>query len=294
MSGCVVNRQASAPPSNVQVVYITGRGHSGSTLLALLISGHSRVLSAGEVKMLVHTDARQRLCSCHQLEPERCPFWSKVQQSVEDQLGLPLHKLALTDQGDPVTFARHNGVLFAAIAAVSGCSVVVDSSKSLPRLSRLLSMKPDPRTPTLQIKPIHLHRGPLGLMNSVRKYGYSLREASDNYCRLFFLTRERLASVASLELSYEQLARDPVRELRRVMAWIDLPFESQQMQWRSGVRRDLHGNDMRFGVSEQIELDDSWRSQLTLVQKCAVLLWTLPVRLRAGWLFRVWRLLTKT
>jgi hypothetical protein len=50
---------------------------------------------------------------------------------------------------------------------------------------------------------------------------------------------------------------------------------------------------MRFGVSEQIELDDSWRWQLTLIQKCSVLFWTLPVRLRAVWLFRVWRFLTK-
>ncbi len=294
MSACDVTLQASALPSELQVIYITGRGHSGSTLLALLISGHSRVISAGELKMLVHDDPHQRLCSCHRLEPEQCPFWSQVQQVVKDELGLPLHKLALTDQGDALAFARHNAVLFAAIAAVSGCSVIVDSSKSLPRLSRLLAMRSDPRTPILQIKPIHLHRGPLGLMNSVRKYGYSLREASDNYCRLFFLTRERLASVSSLEMSYEQLARYPLRELHRVMAWIELPFESQQMRWRSGVRRDLHGNDMRFGVSEQIELDDSWRWQLTLIQKCSVLLWTLPVRLRAGWLFRVWRFLTKT
>ena len=72
------------------------------------------------------------------------------------------------------------------------------------------------------------------------------------------------------------------------LIWIGLPYESQQMHWRSGVRRDLHGNDMRFGSSERIQLDDSWRWQLTLIQKCAVLLWTLPVRLRAGWLF--WRL----
>lgn len=271
-----------------QVVYITGRGHSGSTLLALLISGHSRVISAGELKMLVHNDARQRLCSCHRLEPEQCPFWSQVQAIVMDQLGLPLRQLELTDQGDAATFARHNAVLFTAIAAVSGCSVVVDSSKSLPRLCRLLAMKAAPGTPALQIKPIHLHRGPLGLMNSVHKYGYALREASDNYGHLFFLTRKQLATVASLEVSYERLALDPIRELRRVMIWIGLPYESQQMHWRSGVRRDLHGNDMRFGSSERIQLDDSWRWQLTLIQKCAVLLWTLPVRLRAGWLF--WRL----
>ena len=34
----------------IQLVYITGRGHSGSTLLDLLISAHSEVVSVGEAK----------------------------------------------------------------------------------------------------------------------------------------------------------------------------------------------------------------------------------------------------
>ncbi|WP_115016656.1 sulfotransferase [Synechococcus sp. UW140] len=277
----------------IKLVYITGRGHSGSTLLALLISGHSQVISAGEVKMLNNPDPRHRLCSCHRLAPEQCPFWSQVEEQVQAQLGLPLRGLALMDQGDLATFARHNSVLFAAIAAVSGCAVIVDSSKSLPRLSRLLAAVDAEAISAVQVWPIHLHRGPLGLMNSVRKLGYSLRDSSDNYGRLFFRTRDCLASVPSLEVLYERLARHPRREVVRVMAWLGLPFEQQQLRWRLGVRRDVHGNAMRFGGSERIEPDDSWRWQLTLAQQCAVAVWTLPVRLRSPCLFRWMRWLMK-
>jgi len=273
----------------IQLVYITGRGHSGSTLLALLLSGHSQVMSAGEVKMLIDADPQHRLCSCHRLVPEHCPFWVAVEEQVQAGLGLPLQALDLMGEGDLATFACHNQALFGAIASVSGCSVIVDSSKSLPRLSRLLAAQAQEVMPALQVWPIHLHRGPLGLMNSTRKLGYSLRESSDNYSRLFFLTRICLASVPSLQVFYERLARYPRREVARVMAWLGLPFESQQMRWRAGVRRDLHGNAMRFGHSDRIALDQSWQAELTIAQKLAVSVWTLPVRLRSRWLFRCMR-----
>jgi hypothetical protein len=106
---------------------------------------------------------------------------------------------------------------------------------------------------------------------------------------LFFLTRERLRGVRALRVYYERLAVAPRAEMARVMGWLNLPLEEGQFQWRDGVRRDIHGNDMRFGSSDQIRLDQSWRQQLTWSQKLGVLIWTLPVRLRSAWLFRLLR-----
>jgi hypothetical protein len=63
-------------------------------------------------------------------------------------------------------------------------------------------------------------------------------------------------------------------------------LEERQFQWRDGVCRGIHGNDMRFDSSDQIRVDQSWRWQLTWSQKLWVLVWTLPVRLRAPWVFR--------
>ena len=50
-------------------------------------------------------------------------------------------------------------------------------------------------------------------------------------------------------------------------------------------KRQIHGNEMRFGSSDQIRVDQSWRHQLTWLQKLGVLAWTLPVLLRSRWLF---------
>ena len=56
------------------VVYITSRGHSGSTLLSLILGGHSQVVSGGELKMLINAKAESKLCGCHFVTPDQCPF----------------------------------------------------------------------------------------------------------------------------------------------------------------------------------------------------------------------------
>ena len=281
----------SQQTTKAQVLYITSRGHSGSTLLSLLVSGHSQVVSAGELKMLSNPDPQRRLCSCHRQVPSECPFWGAVEQRVKDRVGCSLDQLLLMDGGDDDTFLRHNEALFLSIAEVSGSALIVDSSKSLPRLSRLLTA--EAQGAAFELHPVHLHRGPFGSMNSARKRGEALRQAAYNYTRLFFLTRERLRGVPALRVYYERLAAAPRAEMARLMAWLNLPLEEGQFQWRHGVRRDIHGNDMRFGSSDQICLDQSWRRQLTWSQKLAVLTLTLPVRLRSAWLFRRLRLWIK-
>lgn len=282
MTGRFANQSTKA-----QVLYITSRGHSGSTLLSLLVSGHSQVVSAGELKMLSNPDPQRRLCSCHRQVPSECPFWGAVEQRVKDRVGCSLDQLLLMDGGDDDTFLRHNEALFLSIAEVSGSALIVDSSKSLPRLSRLLTV--EAQGADFVLHPVHLHRGPFGTANSARKRGETLRQAVYNYTRLFFLTRERLRGVRALRVYYERLAVAPRAEMARVMGWLNLPLEEGQFQWRDGVRRDIHGNDMRFGSSDQIRLDQSWRQQLTWSQKLGVLIWTLPVRLRSAWLFRLLR-----
>ena len=282
MSGRFVNKKIKP-----RVLYITSRGHSGSTLLSLLVSGHSQVVSAGELKMLSNPEPQRRLCSCHRQVPSTCPFWGAVEQRVKERVGCSLDQLLLMDGGDDVTFLRHNEALFLAIAEESGSALIVDSSKSLPRLSRLLTV--EAQGAEFALHPVHLHRGPFGTTNSARKRGEALRQAAYNYTRLFFLTRERLRGVHALRVYYERLAAAPRVEMARVMSWLNLPLEEGQFQWRDGVRRDIHGNEMRFGSSDQIRLDQSWRQQLTWSQKLGVLMWTLPVRLRSALLFRLLR-----
>ena len=266
------------------VVYITSRGHSGSTLLSLMLGGHPKVVSGGELKMLINPKSESKLCSCHFVTPERCPFWSEVQRHVLDWVGVPLDGLSLMEEGDDETFSRHNQALFMAIAVVSGCSVIVDSSKSLLRLSRLLQVSR--HGCLVNIRPLYLHRGPLGFANSCRRKGQPLLSAAERHCREFFRTREFLSDKPHLFVSYEKFARRTKTSLRRMMDWIGLSVEESQFHWRQGIRRDIGGNRMRMGGSSVIRVDQSWRRDLTLLEILKLTLFTLPIRLRSKWLYR--------
>ena len=268
----------------VRVIYITSRGHSGSTLLDLLISGHSSITSVGELKMLSVADRRRKLCSCHGLEPEACPYWSRVERELESRSGLCFASLKL-ESPDPLLLHQHNLALYRSVAAVSGCRVIVDSSKSLPRLRDLLQGVE--LYGGYELVPIHLLRGPLGLVHSYIKNG-AIRSGRDfanvcyNYSVNYFRTRALLATRPHLFVRYERLAASPRRELRRLMAALAVPFEEEQLDWGRGPRRNIHGNDMRFRAGGPIRLDRSWRRGLSWCQQLAVLWLTLPVRL--SWL----------
>lgn len=72
-----------------QLVYIAGSGHSGSTLLDMLLGGHDQISSLGEVHRLTINARRSGQlysCNCGKAINE-CPFWCKV----ADELQVMLH-----------------------------------------------------------------------------------------------------------------------------------------------------------------------------------------------------------
>ena len=263
--------------SLIQLIYITSRGHSGSTLLSQLIGSHSRVLCVGEIKMLTNADPQRKLCSCHRLPPELCPFWSSVQDRLMDAIGQTFMQLDLSGE-DASKFRRDNLALFQAVASVSDCSILVDSSKSIQRAVALHQAFDN--TSALNLSVLHLHRGPLGSLNSALKKGDDLRQAAYNYNLMFFRTQKQLKVCRSMFVSYERLATRPRRQLRMIMEFLGLSLENSQLTWRAGVHRDIHGNVMRFGTSDRIRLDRKWLWQLSWRQMFLISAWTLPVRLR--------------
>ena len=268
--------------SSIQLIYITSRGHSGSTLLSQLIGSHSRVLCVGEIKMLINPDPQRKLCCCHRQPPDQCPFWSAVQDHLIKAIGKRFMQLDLSGN-DVLTFRQDNQALFEAVASVSGCSIIVDSSKSIQRAMAL--HQAFAQHSGLQINILHLHRGPLGSLNSALKKGDDLRRSAYNYNQMFFRTREYLKSCRSLFVTYERLATRPRPQLQTVMEFVGLSLEEAQFNWRAQQHRDIHGNIMRFGTSDRIRLDRKWLRELSWRQILVIMAWTMPVRLRSEALF---------
>jgi hypothetical protein len=70
-------------------IYICSAGHSGSTLLDMLIGSHSRIASLGELNQLSKNIALNTECSCGDAI-RSCKLWSEVIRAVGDQLGVDL------------------------------------------------------------------------------------------------------------------------------------------------------------------------------------------------------------
>lgn len=240
------------------IIYITSEGHSGSTLLDLMISAHSRVVTVGEIKRLNPT-ARKR-CGCHIKPFWSCPFWQEVDRWLREHRGLMLDRLD-TSSRDSGEFAAHNEAVFAAVAAVSGCAFIVDSSKLLDRLMRLREFT------ALNIKIVQLERELLGVVNSGLHKGRSLRAVAREHGASVCRSRLELARLDRVKVNYRDLATKCEPTLRAVMEHCGLDFQPQQLRWADHVRHSVGGNSIRFSTDSAIRYDASWERNLTPRQR---------------------------
>jgi hypothetical protein len=75
--------------NRTKYVYICSAGHSGSTLLDLLLGSHSQIESLGEIIHLAKNISLNTQCTCG--EPVRsCPVWKQVVSILNEQLGIDI------------------------------------------------------------------------------------------------------------------------------------------------------------------------------------------------------------
>jgi hypothetical protein len=284
----------------LKVIFIASTSHSGSTLLDLMLNAHPEVVSAGELKQLGRyarlqkggrTTTKQNKpkpepstarCTCGAPTVWDCPFWTRVSALTEAASGQTIAELNVEDYGEATSFAADSVVLFRAIAAAAGKRYVVDSSKHRARLELLLE------NPALDMFPIFLLREPQGqicssLKSSIqgrapRKERPNLIQSILSYVQTNRDIRRLLAGRPHAVVHYEELVHDPDRTLSALMQQMGLDFHPDQLEWAARERHNVGGNHTRWRNTSELRLDERWREVLTLPQKIAIQLGTLPVR----------------
>ena len=263
----------------MRVIYIAGTSHSGSTLLDLMLNAHPAIFAAGEVlklnRQLGFKSARKQThapCSCGAPSLWECRFWSAVDRRTRETSGKSLTDLDMLDYGELDRASAPNAVVFKAIAAVSGRSFVVDSSKLPGRLSYLMRLE------DLDVYPVHLVREPKGQINSVvRKHGGFLKHIF-RYELIHEQIRRALKSVPHSVVHYEDLVRDPEQTLSSILRPLGLDFDRRQLDWAEAEKHEVAGNRMRFDATSELVLDESWRQSLSPLKQRAIDLGTLLSR----------------
>jgi len=201
-------------------VAIGGAGHSGSTLLGLVLGSHSRVFYAGEAKKTLFIGnpkkpLRKRVCK---LCGPDCEIWSRF-----------------TVPPEPDVYEQ--------VARITGRPVIVDSTKK-PDWIRARRAELD--AVGVPHRLIFLARDGRAVVNSrVRKYPDRAPEAVvDEWIGQIEATEALRAERPddTLLVRYEALATAPEATIRGVCAFLDLDFEPEMLAYETKRHHPLGGN----------------------------------------------------
>ena len=300
---------------HLRILLVAGWGRCGSTLLAMMFGQVPGMVAAGEVREIwLRGCVENRPCGCGHSFWD-CPFWRAVgkrayggwerldldsvldiRYSVDRPWGMP-RVLARGVHGIEA-YAHALASLYRAILEVSGCQVIVDTSK-LPSHTLILS-----RMPEIDLRMVHLVRDSRGVAYSTSKrvekvtasgpptllprYGpVSSAARYDFYNGV--TSALRATGVPYLRLRYEDLIADPYHRLREVLALAGQLGESE-LPFLSGTQAELaenhlvDGNPIRFAHGPlQLCPDDEWRQMMPARSRRTVTALTLPLLAAYGY-----------
>ena len=307
---------------DVEVVYITGSGRSGSTLVERTLGSLPGWVNVGElIELFRKSTVINERCGCGQ-PFESCELWSEVgrvaygswsaevlqeigslQRRVSRQRYLP-QLLALPARAgsafadDCRDYAEHYARIYRAVAQVSGARVVVDASKWPGQALAL-------RRGGLPVRLLHQVRDPRGVAHSWAKHDVARPHGAAGSTMathsplatarrwLAFQTEIDVMSPAfehATTLRYEDFVADPPATTARAVHDLGLDLAPGDLDHvgRHEIRLpDSHGvagNPSRFQVGAvQVRADEAWRSAMPAGHRRLVTAVTAPLLLRHGY-----------
>jgi hypothetical protein len=253
----------------IKLVLLVGEGHSGSTLLDLIMNSHSKIFGVGEIS---HYTRMKKSDS----------FWRKVVKGVNYKY-LPLMGRKKIDfifnKNNFVYFDnnKHNILnvhkyiketekLYRNSLLISGKKIIFDSSKSFERFEIFANSN------KFDIVLLHLVRDGRGVTYSNIKLGRS----PFKYMKKWFITNIKIEIIKkrnkknkNIFILYEDFVNNPEKIIKFILKEIGLYFESDMMSFKDKERHQVGGNyNLRFkSKGNSIKLDDKWREEMNFFNK---------------------------
>lgn len=226
-------------------VLICGAGHSGSTLLGLILGSHSSGFYCGESRKVSYLGdprkpLRKRVCK---LCGEGCPVWSRF---VWDR-GRPLHDL---------------------IACAAGAQMVIDSTKSVEWIRERTGELAAAGIPAVLL---FLGRDGRAVVSSrIRKYpDRAPAELIRRWRTQIEASRELYAAHdgPKHEVRYEVLASEPEATVRRLCGTIGIDFEPAMLDFQRHEHHPLGGNNGTQYLVARSRYDDPGQAFVSLGER---------------------------
>jgi hypothetical protein len=294
----------------IRIIYLTGMGRSGGTLLGRILGNTAEAIYVGELRYFWEKGIIKNYeCSCNE-RFSNCRFWLEVVNNYKNEAALEdieriskeleqIEKLKnystlkkikqnqIMNNPGIQKYLELNEKLYESIVTVSGKNTIVESSRIPGRLLALsLSNK-------LELLPIHLIRDPRGVMNSlinqdIRNYGsvkhsHLRRILEWNINNIYSLKSIReLNTKQKFYIRYENFVRYPAKVLRRLEEVLGYTFDYKDENGIVSVNLDtghvFSGNESRFKAGViRITEDTKWKIELGRQKKILIGITTLPL-----------------
>jgi len=294
----------------VKVLYIAGVNRSGSTVLTKVLNEIEGFFGVNEIVLIGQFGLRTNRPLSNGEPFNDSKLWNKVlnnaygevphwsQLSYYDQptprlanLVLDNFKLKDSEIKKHEDYAKAVTRLYQSIREVTGCQVIVDSSKT-PEYAYFLSTLKD-----IDLYVLNLTRDPRGIFYSHQKviqrqdmnqgsrilmkrkgmFNFILKYIARNIGSL----RLQQKSAHYLKIRYEDFARSPAPVLEKICRFLDYDYPSDLVREDTiGLSKEDHGiwgNPMRKSKDTlKIVHDSQWKDKLLTWQKAAVTILTLP------------------
>lgn len=284
----------------IPIIYLVAAGHSGSTLLDLIMGSHSQIFGVGEFQQYFFMPGITKSCMCGKKAID-CPFWKKVFKNLNLESGLTpyrkkrdflLNRKNYLDSyhKKPINLKKYiklNEELYENILKYSGKKIIFDSSKWPERVELLLNSN------KLDIIILHLVRNGKGVTWSWRnrhsnrgekKTTWSVLNKWDKYPdfikgiltmyhwlrrNLYIEIIKKRNKVKFIFLRYEDFVKSPENVLRRVLKKLNLSFEAQMIDFKNkGNHHQIAGNPrVRTRQGIEIKEDTYWKKDMPLIYR---------------------------
>lgn len=283
--------------SRPNLLYIVSSGHSGSTLIDLVLGNYPGLVSVGEFHRLSLYARNSVDCTCG-VPVGQCSFWRSVADSAgvlfgkdsnplstvcthevmlrKDQLGIARNALQLgfllSGIAPPNWAAKFIGrkhsiaianswIWLQAVARVTSCHTVVESTKDVRRMKQYFLSDPE------HVRVLYLIRdGRAVAASAMRRTGCSMEFAAKRWKKdqhKIALGLRGIPKTSICQMRYEDFCADPTTEMARVFAFLGYDDPPAYAVLKKTDRHNIGGNPMRFERSvSKIKADTQWREQL--------------------------------
>ena len=231
-----------------RVAFITGSGHSGSTLLALVLGSHKRTFGLGEISSLYKICSTDSPKICGICETE-CPFWN-VRADRRVLINYFSSKNLFSKLKS--SLLHYQKSFYSYLFDWAQSEVLIDASKNIRWVRRQVNVGHHWKSVIPLI--VFLHRDGRAVINSyLRKFPEKTIEQA------VFDWKRNLEEIdhfyrnsppeQRISISYEKLAVEPYDEIRRLCDFLQIEFQPEMLNYWGFDHHIVGGN---FGTRSLI------------------------------------------